>query len=132
MEDNELDIWSSEAKPRPQVVANDLDQIRISQYHVIWPWYFASLGLTLGIVLFILPTFYGFWTLARTATLSPFETARAFHAPILQDQPMELDTPTLLKTVGKKNLHTDLVFSPPTSPAATTGHFSPTKTEKDG
>lgn len=116
MNDTELSIWVNEAKPQAQIVAHDLDQLKISQYHVIWRWYFSSLALTLGIVLFILPTFYGFWTLARKATLSPFETARAFHAPILHDQPTDLDTPTLLKTVGQKNLHTDLVLSPPTSP----------------
>jgi hypothetical protein len=72
----------------------------------------AHVALTYLVLLFILPTYYGFWTLARKTTLSPFETARAFHAPILHDQPRELDTPALLKTVGLKNLHRDLVQTP--------------------
>jgi hypothetical protein len=77
-------------------------------YDVVWKWWGGSVAVTIGIILFILPTFCGFWTLARTTTLSPFETARAFHAPVLHDAPQHLDTPALLKEVGQKNLHTDL------------------------
>lgn len=124
IEDSDIVIWDKETKPAAQIVLGDLDQVKIAQYDVIWRWYFASLALTLGIVIFILPTFYGFWTLARKATLSPFETARAFHAPILHDQPTNLDTPTLLKTVGQKNLHTDLVMSPPNSPTVAESPFT--------
>jgi hypothetical protein len=124
-QNNDTTVWINEDRPAAQVETKVLDQRKISQYKVLWRWYFASLALTLGIVLFILPTFYGFWTLARKATLSPFETARAFHAPILHDQPTDLDTPTLLKTVGQKNLHTDLVLSPPTSPTVPTSPFAP-------
>lgn len=85
------------------------DSVTISVYKVGWKWYFGSVAVTISIVLFILPTFYGFWTLARQTTLSPFETARAFHAPVLNDTAPDLDTPTLLKEVGKKNVHTDLL-----------------------
>jgi hypothetical protein len=80
----------------------------VNEYHVLWAYWGASVAVTLSIVIFILPTFYSFWTLARKTTLSPFETARAFHAPILQDVPKDLDTKKLLKEVGAKNLHTDL------------------------
>jgi len=47
----------------------------------------------------------------RKTTRGPFEKARAFHAPILQDAPKHLDTKKLLKEVGAKNLHTDLCRS---------------------
>ncbi len=80
----------------------------VSEYHVLWKYWGASVAVTLCIVLFILPTFYGFWTLARKTTLSPLETARAFHAPVLREAPGHLDIPGLLKEVGGKNLHTDL------------------------
>ena len=80
MEDNPyILVWDSEVENQPdaQISYGDIEQLKISKYHVIWPWYFGSLAITLSIVLFILPTFYGFWTLARKTTLSPFETARA-------------------------------------------------------
>jgi hypothetical protein len=91
-----------------QSLPNVKDFIGLNKYHVLWVYWGAHVAVTLSIVLFIIPTFYGFWTLARQTTLSPFETARAFHAPILQDAPRELDTKRLLKEVGRKNLHTDL------------------------
>jgi hypothetical protein len=115
-------IWTAEPKPDPQIVYHDIDQVHVTFYQVSWSWYFGSLGITLGIVLFILPTFYGFWTLARVTTLSPFETARAFQTPILHDQPAELATAALLKTVGKKNLRTEL-NSPPSSPTVEQSNF---------
>ena len=60
--------------------------------------------------------------MARKTTLSPFETARAFQTPILHDQPTDLATLALLKTVGKKNLRTEL-NSPPSSPVAEQSNF---------
>jgi hypothetical protein len=101
------DFWSDGTWPKPAFANMEQPVVQL-RYRVIWYWWGASCAVTLCIVLFILPTFYGFWTLARKTTLSPFETARAFHAPVLHDQPMHLDTPTLLKTVGTKNLHEDL------------------------
>jgi hypothetical protein len=95
------------------------DFFAVSVYTVVWKWWWASVAVTLGIILFILPTFYGFWLLARKTTMSPFETARAFHAPILHDASPELDTPALLKEVGQKNLHTDLNAG--SKPADSTG-----------
>ena len=115
-------IWSNEPKPAPQIVYNDLDEVHITFYRVSWPWYFGSVGITIGIVLLILPTFYGFWALSRGATLSPFETARAFQTPIVRDEPADQATPALLKTVGKKNLRTEF-NSPPSSPMADQSNF---------
>lgn len=105
---NTSSIWPAGEFPEPQKVLSDFTLTDVVRYRVIWYWWGASVCVTLLVVLFILPTFYGFWTLARKTTLSPFETARAFHAPILHDQPTHLDTPALLKTVGGKNLHSDL------------------------
>lgn len=94
-----------------QTIHQQRDKIAIQRYKVIWYWWGASCGVTFFIILFILPTYYGFWTLARKTTMSPFETARAFHAPILSDQPTDLDTPALLHSVGHKCLHTDLALA---------------------
>jgi len=95
-----------------QTLPGGPDLVGINEYYVIWVYWGASVAVTMSIVLFILPTFYGFWTLARKTTLSPFETARAFHAPILQDAPMNLDTRKLLSEVGAKNLHTEMGAGP--------------------
>lgn len=83
-----------------QTVTKITDYRSKNVYQVMWKYWGASCAITLCIVLFILPTFYGFWTLARKTTLSPFETARAFNAPIMSDAPVHLDTPALLKEVG--------------------------------
>lgn len=74
--------------------------------------------MTFSIILFILPTFYEFWTLARQTTLSPLETARAFQAPVLREAPVHLDTKQLLKEVGGSNLHTDLSADGSDNPSA--------------
>jgi hypothetical protein len=103
------DLDSTPDATNSQTLHEVQDFVGINEYHVIWAYWGASVAVTFSIVLFILPTFYGFWTLARKTTLSPFETARAFHAPILHDAPRDLDTKQLLKEVGGKNLHTDLV-----------------------
>jgi hypothetical protein len=115
-------IWTKESKPDAQLVYHDLDEVHITFYRVSWSWYYGSLVITLGIVLLILPTFYGFWTLAQVPSLSPFETARAFQTPILRDERVDEPTPALLKTVGKKNLRTEL-NSPPSSPSAEKSNF---------
>ncbi|KAL2071034.1 hypothetical protein VTL71DRAFT_12269 [Oculimacula yallundae] len=85
------------------------DWISTNEYHVLWKFWAGSVAVTLAIILFILPTFWGFWTLARKTTLSPLETARAFHAPVLREAPGHMDTPGLLKEVGKNNIHTDML-----------------------
>jgi len=102
------DLDSVATTNNSQVLPGVPDLVGVNEYHVLWAYWGASVAVTLSIVLFILPTFYGFWTLARKTTLSPFETARAFHAPILQDAPRDLDTKMLLKSVGAKNLHTEM------------------------
>jgi hypothetical protein len=102
---SDLDAFASPINS--QTLPDVPDFVGINEYHVLWAYWGASVAVTLSIMIFILPTFYGFWTLARKTTLSPFETARAFHAPILQDAPKDLDTKKLLKEVGAKNLHTD-------------------------
>ncbi len=72
---------------------------------MVWRYWFASITVTLAIILFIIPMYYGFWTLGRQTTLSPFETARAFHAPVLDAAPHHLDTKDLLKEVGSTRVH---------------------------
>lgn len=70
------------------------------------------MAVTLFICLFIVRTYYGFWTLKRNATLNPVETTRAFNAPIFHGTPSEWDTPRMLKKIGGKHLQDGAVATP--------------------
>jgi hypothetical protein len=50
----------------------------------------------------ILPTFFGWWRLGRTVTLSPIEVAKAFDAPQLAGVDSNAETSTLLKVIGDR------------------------------
>lgn len=54
-----------------------------ARYVVRYCLYCASTALTYIIVLGILPTFSGYWILARKPTLGPVGMARAFNATVL-------------------------------------------------
>ena len=79
-----------------------------NEYKVIWPWYFGAMTVTLLVSLFILPTFWGYWRLERKTTMSPFETARAFHAPVLYQEDSTVKSVDLIKRVGTMQIHRDL------------------------
>jgi hypothetical protein len=53
----------------------------VARYVVRYYLYGASTALTYIIILGILPTFWGYWVLARKPTLGPVDMARAFNAP---------------------------------------------------
>lgn len=91
-----------------QTIVHQNDLLTQNEYAVLWKYWGALCAVTFLIIIFILPFFYGFWTLARKTTLSPLETARAFSAPVLRDAPAHADSAHVLKEVGSKNLHTDL------------------------
>jgi len=77
----------------------------ILRYEIRYAYWGASVAVTVGVVLMIIPLFYGFWHLDRRATLSPFETAAAFNAPGLVDADMKKGTSVLLKEIGKRPVH---------------------------
>lgn len=86
------------------------------RYSMKYQYWGASVAITVSIVLMVAPLFYGFWTLDRRGTLSPFETAYAFGAPALQDADMKKGTGILLKEIGKRPAvvkdHTPSISSP--------------------
>ena len=47
-------------------------------------WYAAAASVQLVVVMLILPLFWGWWTLGSDLTLSPFNIALAFDAPMLR------------------------------------------------
>ena len=64
-----------------------------------------SLAITLIVIFFILPTFWGYWKLPRYPGLSPVDVARAFRAPIVAEVLPEASTERALKHVGSKSIH---------------------------
>lgn len=91
------------------------------RYKMKYKYWGASVAITVFIVLMVAPLFYGFWTLDRRGTLSPFETAYAFGAPALQDADMKKGTGILLKEIGKRPaLATDHTISIPSSSQSST------------
>ncbi len=61
----------------------------------------AVLVTALGII-FVAPTFHGYWTLGKTVSMSPIETAKALNAPMLSSIDSNADANTLLREVGDR------------------------------
>ena len=59
----------------------------------------AVLVSVLGII-FIIPTYRGFWELGRPLSLSPLEIAKAFDAPLLQGVPGNRNVNDMLDEIG--------------------------------
>ena len=79
-----------------------------NEYKIVWAWYFGAMAVTTLVAAFILPTFWGYWRLERKTTMSPFETARAFHAPVLYQEDASVRSEELIKRVGGVRIHRDL------------------------
>lgn len=54
-------------------------------YKTDYGFMFGALASTLICVVFVLPSYWGFWELDRKVSLNPIETAQAFGAPTLAD-----------------------------------------------
>ncbi|KAK3632742.1 hypothetical protein LTR56_016212 [Elasticomyces elasticus] len=63
-------------------------------------WYAAASVLELIVILFVLPLFWGYWTLDRHLDLSPFSTALALNAPLLEDADQSRGVPGVLEKLG--------------------------------
>lgn len=53
-------------------------------------------------IIFDAPTFHGYWTLGRTVSMSPIETAKALSAPMLDSVDSNANANTFLKEVGDR------------------------------
>ena len=60
----------------------------------------AAFVVSLLGVLSVIPTYYGFWTLGRTVSLSPLEIAKAFNAPLLATVPGNRHAENMLHDVS--------------------------------
>jgi hypothetical protein len=80
----------------------------VSRYTVRFYLWGASLATTYLVILFIIPLFWGFWTIRRKPTMSPIETARLLKAPLLgenDDDAMEI----LMTKHGRYRVHYELL-----------------------
>jgi hypothetical protein len=90
----------------PSTITGDQESSE-NHYKIIWIYWIGSLIVTLCIILAVLPIYWGFWLLGRKTTMSPFETARAFHAPVVGEAAIAKETPILLKEIGSARVHQD-------------------------
>ena len=79
----------------------------------IYESHFLYLGLAvlvtaLGII-FVAPTFHGYWNLGRMVSMSPIETAKALNAPMLNSIDSNANANTLLKEVGDRPIRYGVV-----------------------
>ena len=107
----------AENTPQPTAVQS----YQRNEYKVVWAWYFGAMTVTLCVSIFILPTFWGYWLLERKTTMSPFETARAFHAPVLYQEDSTILSKDLIERVGDVQIHRDLPVVPSTPLGPDTG-----------
>ena len=108
-----LGSWPSDISVADYIAANTPHPLAIqsyerNEYKVVWAWFFGAMAVTLAVSLFILPTFWGYWRLERKTTMSPFETARAFHAPVLYQNDSRIVSNDLIKRVGDLQVNRDL------------------------
>ena len=92
-------FWSKQTLQAKQMSVQNV-------YSSHFVYLYGALGLvTLG-ALSVLPTFNGFWHLGRTVTMSPIETAKAFNAPMLSNQPSHSNAKIeqLIKNVGGRRV----------------------------
>lgn len=75
-------------------------------YYVIdFKFSFIAIGLTILVVLCVLPTYWQFWILGREVTLGPLEVANAFQVPAFHEEQVEHhDFGTVIKAIGHKKL----------------------------
>jgi hypothetical protein len=67
---------------------------------------------SLSIIFAMTPIFWSFWLLGRKTNMSPFQTARAFHAPVVGEAPLITETPILLREAGLQRVHRDFAHAP--------------------
>lgn len=87
-------------------------------YYVIqFKFAFIAIGLTILVVLCVLPTYWQFWVLGREVTLGPLEVANAFRVPAFTEEQVEHhDFGTVIKAIGHKKLRYQHVTQPGQQP----------------
>lgn len=76
----------------------------INVYQTNYQYMIASVVLTTVFVLFITPTFTGWWELGRDVSLNPIETAKAFDAPLLSGPGSNAPLAELTRTLGTRRV----------------------------
>jgi hypothetical protein len=92
-------IHNLKAFPKPQLITmRETRQVQVFESH------YKFLGIAMGVMFFaasvIAPIFNGFWRLGRQTSLSPFETAKAFGAPIFDEGGSNASAKQLVKEMN--------------------------------
>lgn len=64
----------------------------------------AGAVVMIGCVIIVASTFYGWWKVGRTVSMSPVEIAKAFNAPVLQSRGLGSDLDGMLPVVGYRRV----------------------------
>lgn len=76
----------------------------VNVYKIEYSYLFASIAITLSLVVLIMPTFVGWWELGRSVTLNPIETAKAFEAPLLSGPGSNAPLKDLISDAGRHRI----------------------------
>ncbi|EME85511.1 uncharacterized protein MYCFIDRAFT_206533 [Pseudocercospora fijiensis CIRAD86] len=85
-----------------QNVTSATETRTVTVYKTHYAFLGSAVGVTLVAIGVVLATFNGFWLLGRSVTLSPIETAKAFNAPLLAQEPANAEVKELVKGAGMK------------------------------
>lgn len=66
-------------------------------------------GFTLLAILFVIPTFFGYWHLGRSVSMSPIEIAKAFNAPLLRQLDSNAEAGQLIQSLGEMDVRYGVV-----------------------
>ncbi|PMD37659.1 hypothetical protein L207DRAFT_493212 [Hyaloscypha variabilis F] len=66
-------------------------------------------GFTFLAIIFVLPTFFGYWHLGRRVSMSPIEIAKAFNAPLLRELDSNAEASELCESLGEMGVRYGIV-----------------------
>lgn len=88
-----------------EVYPSAIQYYRDIYYVIDFKFSFIAIGLTVLVVLCVLPTYWQFWILGREVTLGPLEVANAFRVPAFNEEQVgHHDFGTVIKAIGHKKL----------------------------
>lgn len=66
-------------------------------------------NFTLLAIIFVIPTFFGYWHLGRNVSMSPIEIAKAFNAPLLRELDSNAEAENLVRSLGEMDVRYGVV-----------------------
>ena len=95
-------VASANSSTAQQVLAQQT--LTHAVYNSEYLFVIIATAISLIAVICVTLTFDGFWLLGRTTTMSPIETAKAFNAPMLQNEDSNANSSALLREIGDRRV----------------------------